>query len=113
MNYIKFQCYKDYGYTDKDCLESKMAREDFRFLLEKIHLMALDATMEKLKAMNGTQIEEELYVHIGQREDAKPWKLILIDKKEKLFRLLVHYATSSISDCSSTLQLERKLVNFI
>ena len=118
MNYIKFQCYKDYGYTDKDCLESKMAREDFRFLLEKIHHMALETSMENIDSMSKTQLKEVLYMYIGHSEEqpinetaTNTWKFF--DITEQIFRLLLHYAASSISACSSAIRLERKLVSFI
>jgi hypothetical protein len=117
MNYIIFQCYKGYGYSDRDCLESKQARNDFSFLLERIHQMALDATMTKINLMNETDLEDLLYRYIGRDSKNLTSKKAndrgFVATTEKFFRQLLHYASLNNSMCASVETIERKLSKFI
>lgn len=112
MNYIKFQCYKDYLYSEKDCLESKQVRDDFSFLFERIHQLALDATMKKINVMNDTELEYRLYRYIGKENGTNNWRFSTAT--EALFRKILHYASPpKNSTCPPVKTVEEKLTKFI
>ena len=60
LNYVKFQCYNDYEYSENDCMESKGVKESFKFLLEKIHKIALDARLKNISLMSEPELQYEL-----------------------------------------------------
>ena len=112
LNYVKFQCYDGYTYTDQDCIDSQMARSEFRFLLEEIHKKALDASLSKLSAKNETDIEELVLKYTGQSEKSNEWDPYhrFVEYSEKFLRQILHYATSNSSSLTS---IENRLVDFI
>ena len=117
MNYIKFQCYKEMHYSEKDCLDSKQVRDYFSFLFVRIHQLALDAMMKKISLMNDTELERFVYRYIGKEEDASllnDWKFSSPQTTEALFRKLLHYGSPpKSSTCPSVETIEKKLKTFI
>ena len=115
MNYVKFQCYEGFGYTDQDCTESQKARTEFKFLLEKIHKEALDASLRKLSSKSATDLEYEVLKYIGQTESSNEWDIWgrSVEHSEKFFQQLLHYARSDSSSCSSISTIREKLIDFI
>ena len=115
LNYVKFQCYHGYTYTDQDRIDSQKTRSQFRFLLEEIHKKALDASLNKLSLMNETDIVELTLKYLGQSEKSKEWDPWgrFVEYSGKFLRQIFHHATSNNSSCTSLTSIEDRLVDFI
>ena len=118
LNYVKFQCYNDYEYSANDCMESKDVKESFKFLLERIHKMALDATIKNINLMSETELQHELLQYIevnnGTSEMAENTNRFygsrFLDITEDFFGRLLFHGASNQSTHEKT---EEKLTNFI
>ena len=118
LNYVKFQCYNDFEYSENDCMESKRVKESFQFLLERIHKMALDATLKNISLMSEPELQHKLLQYIevnnGTSEMAgnknKFYGNMFLDTTQDLFGQLLYYGTSNHSSHEKT---NEKLTNFI
>ena len=99
LNNVKFQCYKEYGYSEEDCMESQAARESFRFLFKRMHQMALDATLKSIDSMQEAELKRKLLEQLQQR-----------DIIENYFHQLLSYGSANFSSIEET---KEKLANFI
>ena len=118
LNYVKFQCYNDYEYSENDCLESKEVKESFRFLLEKIHEIALDATLKNISLMSDTELQHELFQYVdvnnGRAELNGTFHKLYGNRflgiTEDFFGKLLYYGTSNRSNHEKT---NEQLTSFI